>query len=154
MKGLPGRGPEAQLPHAQYHTGDCPLDGHGLVLEARDVLLTGVSAWPGTAHGGASRDPGPHHPPQGEMWSEPHGPPPHRPAAPLPRSSSPYRGPQEVLCGSDCGCFCSKGMAGEGARNWSLACVPATALLTLLAMSSLSCFCFPTSPQPHWVLAA
>lgn len=76
---------------------------------------------------------------------------PHRPA-PLPGSSSPPRGTQEVRCGSGCGCLCSKGMAG-GASHQSLACSCA-AFLTILALSSVSCFCSPTSLQPHWAPAA
>lgn len=34
------------------------------------MLLTGVSAWPGTAHRGASRDPGPRHPPRSHNCSD------------------------------------------------------------------------------------
>lgn len=77
---------------------------------------------------------------------------PHRPA-PLPGSSSPSRGTQEVLFGSGCGCLCSKGMAGEGASHQTLACSCA-AFLTILALSIVSCFCFPTSPNPTgpWLL--
>lgn len=56
MKGVPGRGHEAQIPHTQDHTGDSPPDGLGLVLEARAVLLTGAPAWSETAQRGARRD--------------------------------------------------------------------------------------------------
>lgn len=44
-------------------TRETPLDGLGLVLEARGVLLTGVPAWAGAAQRGARRDHGPHRPP-------------------------------------------------------------------------------------------
>lgn len=43
-------------PHAQVHTGDCPVDGLALVLEAWDALLTGIPGRPGAAQRGSRGD--------------------------------------------------------------------------------------------------
>lgn len=58
-----------------------------------------------------------------------------------------------ALGGAGCGCLCPKGMAGGQARDWSSACVPATAFCTVLALTS-ELLLLAHFPIAHWALAA